>query len=163
MNNKIGNLIKQKREEKNISQRELARRINIDNATISKIENGNIEKPSLEVIFKISKELNISIYKLMKYSDYKDIERLVYISKFDEIYQNELLQDINKNILKNIISVIDDRASIDIHKVLEQFKKNKINEEETIKLITACIPIEIDDKLIYESENGNIIINLKNN
>ena len=163
MNNKIGNLIKQKREVKNISQRELARRINIDNATISKIENGNIEKPSLEVIFKISKELNISIYKLMKYSDYKDIERLVYISKFDEIYQNELLQDINKNILKSIISVIDDRASIDIHKVLEQFKKNKINEEETIKLITACIPLEIDDKLIYESENGNIIINLKNN
>ena len=163
MDDKLGNLIKQKREEIGISQRELARIINVDNATISKIENGNVEKPSFEVLIKISKELNISIYKLMKYSNYEDIERLFYTSKYDEIYQNELLQDINENNLKNVISIIEDRIVIDIHKVLEQFKKDNINEKETIKLITACIPIEMHDELIYESENGNIVINLKNN
>lgn len=55
----FGELIKEARKEKKITQRELASLIGVDFTYISKIETGALEPPSEEVIKKISKILDI--------------------------------------------------------------------------------------------------------
>ena len=68
--NALKNLIVSGRESKNYSQRKLARRIGLSNATISDLERGEVQKPSVEILIKISEELNISIKKLLKAAGY---------------------------------------------------------------------------------------------
>mgnify|MGYP004589792045 CR=1 FL=1 len=70
--NKLNDYIKEKREQLGISQRELARRIKIDNSTISYIETGRIKKPSISILVKISEELNLNIFELILMSCYEN-------------------------------------------------------------------------------------------
>lgn len=55
----FGELIKEARKEKKITQREMANLIGVDFTYISKIETGALEPPSEDVIKKISKILDI--------------------------------------------------------------------------------------------------------
>jgi len=66
----LKNLIVAGRELKNVSQRELARRIGISNTTINDLERGNIQKPGVEILINISEELEISINMLLKAAGY---------------------------------------------------------------------------------------------
>lgn len=68
--NALKNLIVAGRELKNVSQRELARRIGISNTTINDLERGNIQKPGVEILINISEELEISINMLLKAAGY---------------------------------------------------------------------------------------------
>lgn len=78
----LKNLIVSGRELKNYSQRKLARRIGLSNATISDLERGEIQKPSVEILIKISEELDISISKLLKTAGYG---KLLTLLNKDEI------------------------------------------------------------------------------
>jgi transcriptional regulator with XRE-family HTH domain len=60
---KIGNFIKQKRKEKNITQNELSEKLNITNRAISKWENG-ICMPDSGIIPELCEILNITINDL---------------------------------------------------------------------------------------------------
>jgi len=66
----LKNLIIAGRELKNVSQRELARRLGLSNTTINDLERGNIQKPSVEILINISEELDISINMLLKAAGY---------------------------------------------------------------------------------------------
>lgn len=68
--NALKSLIVAGRELKNVSQRELARRIGISNTTINDLERGNIQKPGVEILINISEELEISINMLLKAAGY---------------------------------------------------------------------------------------------
>lgn len=73
----LKNLIVSRRELKNYSQRQLARRIGISNAAISDLEGGLIQKPSVEILIKISEELDVSISELLKTSGYGKLLTLI--------------------------------------------------------------------------------------
>lgn len=65
---KIGERIKLKRQELNWSQRELARRMDYDHSTITRIEKGTIDIPQSRVV-QFSKVLGVSIAYLMGWED----------------------------------------------------------------------------------------------
>lgn len=74
----LKNLIENGRIAKNISQRELSRRIGISNTSVHDLERGRVQKPSIEILIGISEELDISIKKLLKAAGY---ERLLFLLK----------------------------------------------------------------------------------
>ena len=64
--NKLGKKIKGLRMKLELSQDEFARKADIPYTTLTKIETGVIKKPSVFVVAKIAKGLNISIDELIK-------------------------------------------------------------------------------------------------
>lgn len=131
--------IKFYREKLNMSKSELARQIGVSPSYITMLENGDKSNPSMEILLKISKVLNIditelsyiddSIYKIL--SDYraKEINELSDIGdnikkyrKLAHMTQVELAQKINKsestirkyeaNNVKPNFSVLDDIANV---------------------------------------------------
>ena len=57
---KIGELIAENREKKGLSQRQLAKAINISNAELSKIESGEREVPNPKILRKLSKYIDLN-------------------------------------------------------------------------------------------------------
>lgn len=64
--NKLGKKIKKLRTGLGLSQDGLARKADVPYTTLTKIETGVIKKPSVYVVAKIAKALNISIEELIK-------------------------------------------------------------------------------------------------
>jgi len=64
--NKLGKRIKALRLKLQLSQDEFARRADISYTTLTKIETGVIKKPSVFVMAKIAKALNITVEELIK-------------------------------------------------------------------------------------------------
>jgi len=64
--NKLGKKIKALRLKLNLSQDEFARKADIPYTTLTKVETGVIKKPSVFVIAKIAKALNITVDELIK-------------------------------------------------------------------------------------------------
>jgi transcriptional regulator with XRE-family HTH domain len=62
--------IKKYRDELNISQKELARRIGVDQSYISKLEHDEISHASFMVIERIAKELGTCPYNLILFCSY---------------------------------------------------------------------------------------------
>lgn len=68
---KIGNFIKEKRKEKNLTQEELAAKLGVSNRTISKWENGN-GMPDYSIILDLCNKLDISINELLSGEEIKE-------------------------------------------------------------------------------------------
>jgi len=64
--NKLGKRIKALRLKLQLSQDEFARKADIPYTTLTKIETGVIKKPSVFVMAKIAKALNITVDELIK-------------------------------------------------------------------------------------------------
>ncbi len=64
--NKLGKKIKALRLKLNLSQDEFARKADIPYTTLTKIETGVIKNPSVFVMAKIAKALNITVDELIK-------------------------------------------------------------------------------------------------
>ncbi len=64
--NKLGKKIKALRLKLELSQDEFARKADIPYTTLTKIETGVIKKPSVFVMAKIAKALNINVDELIK-------------------------------------------------------------------------------------------------
>ncbi len=62
---KVGEIIKAKREEKNISLIEFAKRLGISAGYLSQIENGRKTNPKLDIILKITNELELDLDMLL--------------------------------------------------------------------------------------------------
>lgn len=71
----VGKKIKELREEKGITQRELAKKINVMDKTISKWENGILE-PNMESLKKLADYFNVSIECF--YGEEKSIKKKKY-------------------------------------------------------------------------------------
>lgn len=70
----LGKYISEARKKVGISQRELARRSNMDCAEVSRIESGKRKKPNILYLKGISETLGLSLVKLMKLASYNDVE-----------------------------------------------------------------------------------------
>lgn len=68
INERFGEKVRKLREQKKMSQLELAQKANLDITTINEIENGNRD-PLLRTIWKIANALDISISELTSYKD----------------------------------------------------------------------------------------------
>ena len=88
-------LIEGGRDEKNFSQRELARRIGLSNTSLNDLENGKVQKPDIEVLRKIAEELDLSLEQLLKAAGYGALTN--WLSN-DE-YKNKSSRDL-KNMIK---------------------------------------------------------------
>ncbi len=64
--NKLGKKIKSLRSKLELSQDEFARKADVPYTTLTKIETGVIKKPSVFVMAKIAKALNITLDDLLK-------------------------------------------------------------------------------------------------
>ena len=64
--NKLGKKIKSLRVKVKLSQDEFARKADVPYTTLTKVETGVIKKPSVFVMAKIAKALNISLDDLIK-------------------------------------------------------------------------------------------------
>lgn len=80
----IGSKIKEFRKAKGITQKEMAKRLNIPYSTYSNYENNNRE-PNITQIEAIAKELEIDVFELLDISQYKTPKK-----EFSEIIDNEL-------------------------------------------------------------------------
>ncbi len=63
--NQLGQKIKKLRQKLDLSQDDFARKADVPYTTLTKIETGVIKKPSVFVVSKIAKALNISIENLI--------------------------------------------------------------------------------------------------
>lgn len=70
----LEDLIKNSRLKKNLSQRALAKLMEVDNSYIAKLETGKINKPSESIIIKLAKVLDLDILELLEAANYKKQE-----------------------------------------------------------------------------------------
>lgn len=70
----LGNYISVARKNLGISQRELARRSNMDCAEVSRIESGKRIKPNVLYLKGIAETLDLSLIKLMELAGYSEVE-----------------------------------------------------------------------------------------
>ena len=64
--NQLGQKIKKLRQKLGLSQDNFARKADVPYTTLTKVETGVIKKPSVFVVSKIAKVLNVSIEDLLK-------------------------------------------------------------------------------------------------
>ena len=62
-------MIREKRLDMNMTQRQLARKLRVDKSYISKIENKQIKNISLNVVLKLSNILDLDILELIDFLD----------------------------------------------------------------------------------------------
>lgn len=65
-NNQLGQKIKKLRQKLELSQDDFARKADVPYTTLTKIETSVIKKPSVFVVSKIAKALNVSVDDLLK-------------------------------------------------------------------------------------------------
>lgn len=156
---KLCEIIKESRENKNISQRELARRLNVNNAVIARIENGETQKPSFQLLKGLCRELKINLYDLLVKSHYTD-EEIHNLGIIDVV--GTKLYDANR--IQKYISFINDDLVTDLVRIFKDYKNNEISLNDTFALIsmatdgidlTQYIPEELMVK--YNIKNIDII------
>lgn len=157
MNSELSKLIKEERMKKELSQRELARIVGIDNATISRIEKGTIKRPTIEVLSSLSGVLDINFHKLIEMCDYNinDLIKSINQARFDRKYIKNNVSDVK---LKKYISTKDEFKYVDVIKVLEGYKDDKLTINETLALIYSYTPIDLGVDIVIESEKGDIFL-----
>ena len=62
----IGENIKKWRAKRGITQDDLVKKANVKYSTLTKIEGGVVKKPSVQIMVKIAKALNIAVEDLLK-------------------------------------------------------------------------------------------------
>ncbi|TYR82117.1 helix-turn-helix transcriptional regulator [Priestia megaterium] len=143
----FGSCIKEMREEKGLSGRELARRASISQAYLSQLERGENKKPSPEIIKKIAKGLDVDYNELMTLAGYLyDTERIQLetekIQRDAEDINSRLLQEQDKYKKLKLLQSVDKyiQTTKDLHKLLTlnfdvYYKDKLLTKEEKQKLL----------------------------
>lgn len=106
---KVGEIIKARREEKNISLVDFANDIGISPGYMSQLENGKKANPKLEIVLKILKELDLDIDMLLGLDSVPEIPGFKIPSLLKLVIARDrnfkVLED--KDVLKKICSMLD--------------------------------------------------------
>lgn len=159
-NAKIGDVIKYVREQENISQRELARETKIDNAAISRIEDGTTKKPNVDIIYKICSALKINFIQMLSLANYSKLEIFELTNIGLELsFDIRVTSILEKSEFKNYMIENDVGVFLDIGKILDHYKNNDISYEKAVQLIHLCQPLYMDDGTSYYfSSKGDVEI-----
>lgn len=163
----FGEYIKEQREKIGLSQRELARRIKVDNKTINNIEKNKTQKINYKIIIALANVFNINVLELTNKAGYattEAIDRLLEeANTIDEMIKKtveETTININTNEKKYDEYKYDEKY-YDAIKILNAYKNGKLNEKETIMLIKICKPIDFNEnKIFYPTKKGKIAIDI---
>ena len=108
--NNAGILIKQKRKEKKLTLQEVADKLEVSKATVSKWENNQIKNLKRSKLIALSNLLDLSPAELIDGIDY-EVEQTITIQGFQTqinhlLYQTNGLNDSEKSLIKNYVSLI---------------------------------------------------------
>lgn len=165
----LGKLVSETREKLGISQRELARRSNMDCAEVSRIEAGKRLKPNILYLKGIAETLNLSMVNLMKLAGYDDIDinwgKDLSIKRSTADYQKQIQS--YEQFYFNALDIVEDRRKVDfavkgciadlIDKLeLAKIEKKEISNDEILDRLKEIIPmirpnLEKFDKSKYPS------------
>lgn len=99
---KIGRFIAENRKKQNMTQVQLAQRLNVTNKTVSRWENGNY-MPDLSLLQPLSEKLGITLNELLR-GEYISSQRLPFVA--EQNIQNAIDYSHNKIKKSNILIVI---------------------------------------------------------
>ena len=105
----FGQIIKEARKSNQITQRDLAKRIDVDFTYISKLENGVLEPPSEEVIVKMAVVLGID-----------ENELFLAAKKVPTEFKNTILQEGTANIFFRKYATLTEEQKERITRILEE-------------------------------------------
>ena len=147
-NESISEIIKKIREKENLSQRELAKKLNVSNALISRLEDGIVKKPNFEFLIKLFRVFNINIISLMKCTNYE-------FPKSNALYKLLMNTNLKKEEIETVLSIDNEEFEeeiiyIDIVKVLEEYKKGNLSLKEA-----KAILVNLDFYDCFLSENNS--------
>ena len=150
----LGKVISEAREKLGISQRELARKSNMDCAEVSRIEAGKRFKPNVLYLKGIAETLNLSMVDLMKLAGYNDIE----INWGQDFSDRRSTADYQKQIQSyeqfyfDVLEELENRRKIDfaikggiadlIDKIeLAELEKKELSNDEILDRLKELIPM----------------------
>lgn len=161
---KIGNFIKEKRKEKNLTQKELAIKLNITDRAVSKWERG-LGCPDVSLLENLSKVLDVSIVEILNGEDLKEeIKNKHIINSINyskESYKLKIKSNLNV-ILTSIIFFVSSLLIVfNINNYYKLNKKYKIDDYSVINKdkYDKYYNIIINNQGKYTNEEYKKIIN----
>lgn len=130
----IGYIIKGERKKKNLTQKELAEKINKSERMIQKYENGEVT-PSIDIITKIADELNVDIIELITGKSFKEL------MNSDGLLQ-DTIKDMDKEEASKLLERISIKGDIELYK-----NKREITITEAKLELLKCIETLFLNKL----------------
>lgn len=135
-NQTVGDIIYNARIEKGISQRELAKELNISKSYMNNLENNKVKKPGYMTLFEISRILELKKhmeYWLFLYSGYSAKE-MVKLGILDGC---EGIEAIGYDYVDK-----EDRIRINLVKALKDYRNRNLTEKEMINIINTYYDLE---------------------
>lgn len=144
----LGIIINKAREKKGLSQRGLAKIVNMDFAEISRIESGKRKKPNYLYLKGIAETLDLSLVELMKLAGYTDFEI-------------NFANDNNKRSTQDYINALKDYEDF-YYAVLEDIENRRRNDMKCKKNIHNLI-YKLENFKTYQQDitNEKLVIQLK--
>ena len=157
---KIGKFIAKKRKEKNLTQKELALKLNITDRAVSKWERG-MGCPDISLLEELSKILDISIIELLNGEEVAEIneKNIIDSMKFSkENYKNKIINNLNTILITIIIIIILILTFLNIINSINLNKKglnnlNQLNIENSLNNIENKIKIIKNNKGKYSDDD----------
>lgn len=125
LNEYVGKRIKEERQKKKLKQNELAKKIGIQNSTLSQYENGKSE-PNQEMLFKIAEALGINVSDLIPVNyriEDNDLEKALKMARGFDLEDISLLKDLMEKAL-SLKGVERDKFFDNIKFAIEYYDRN---------------------------------------
>ena len=153
-NKKIGEEIAKARENKGLSQRQLANAIGISNAALSKIESGETEIPNPKILKKISKHIDLNYNDMMSMIGLGTQITMLnpFIKNYYEHLKGDKLED----------AWIIAKSSIDNNNIMINNLNNDINDGNLSEEDKETALETIQD-LEYQNTTNKLIIEILDN
>ena len=153
-NKKIGEEIAKARENKGLSQRQLANAIGISNAALSKIESGETEIPNPKILKKISKHIDLNYNNMMSMIGLGTQITMLnpFIKNYYEHLKGDKLED----------AWIIAKSSIDNNNIMINNLNNDINDGNLSEEDKETALETIQD-LEYQNTTNKLIIEILDN
>ncbi len=107
----LGDYMREKRKEKDWSQRDLANASGVSNAEISRLEAGKRKEPSIAVLEKIAKALNTPISEVLEHADLLEAGK-AFVEKYADVPVSSIIASTTKS-----PSLTDDLTDEEIEEV----------------------------------------------
>lgn len=155
--NELGNIIKEARDKRGLTQRELGEYINFNYSEICRIENGKRKKPNNLILQAIANELDLSAINLLKLAGYSDFEINMLNTKSTKDYEDQLEE--YRVFYFNVLDDIEERRKRTrsnrglISELIYDIENNKdTSKEEIVKRLKEIMELSKDNLLKFDRE-----------
>ena len=155
--NELGNIIKEARDKRGLTQRELGEYINFNYSEICRIENGKRKKPNNLILQAIANELDLSAIDLLKLAGYSDFEINMLNTKSTKDYEDQLEE--YRVFYFNVLDDIEERRKRTrsnrglISELIYDIENNKdTSKEEIVKRLKEIMELSKDNLLKFDRE-----------